>query len=166
MGLFDRFKKPKTDKAFQKEKSRQQTKHKKAKLKKKSEAEAKKKRFQAVGTAAPTSGQKTEGKKKTAKKKTRTETGLAPKVLVKPIISEKSTSLTADNKYVFAVSKKSNKIEIKKAFKHLYGYQPLSINIINISGKQVRYGRSTGRTKNWKKAVITLKPGDKIDINS
>jgi len=166
MGLFDRFKKPKTDKASHKEDKRLREQKKKAKLKKQSQEEAKKKRFQAVGTAAPDTKKKKGKKKKADKKKTRTESGTAPKILIRPVVSEKSTELGVANKYVFEVNRNSNKIQVKKAFKDLYGYKPLSVNIINMSGKQVRYGRSTGRTKNWKKAIITLKSEEKIDINT
>jgi large subunit ribosomal protein L23 len=67
-------------------------------------------------------------------------------------------------KYVFAVSPKANKVEIKKAIRTIYNVDPIKINILNLSGRSVRYGRTSGRTKNWKKAVITLKKGDKIEI--
>ncbi|MGC9049085.1 MAG: 50S ribosomal protein L23 [Patescibacteria group bacterium] len=89
---------------------------------------------------------------------------IAHRILIKPIITEKATGLETLNKYVFEVSPRTNKIEIKKAIKELYNVEPLKIQIINIKGKFVRYGRARGKTKNWKKAIVTLKRGEKIDF--
>ena len=66
--------------------------------------------------------------------------------------------------YVFEVSPRANKIEIRKAIKKVYNVEPIKINVIRVAGKKIRYGRTEGRTKNWKKAVITLAPGQKIEI--
>ncbi len=88
----------------------------------------------------------------------------AYKVLIKPLVTEKAADLGALGKYVFAVNPKINKIEVKKAIRTIYGVEPVGVTILNFSGKSVRYGRVSGRTKNWKKAVVTLKPGDKIEI--
>jgi large subunit ribosomal protein L23 len=90
--------------------------------------------------------------------------GLAYKILVKPLITEKATNLVSLNKYVFKVASKANKIEIKKAIKSLYGFEPVSINIINERGKRVTSGRISGKKSNWKKAIVTLKQGDKLEI--
>jgi len=90
--------------------------------------------------------------------------GLAYKNLVRPIITEKVTLLGAQNQYVFEIAPKSNKVEIKKAIQSLYGVIAEKVNIINIRGKITRYGRSYGKRKNWKKAVVTLKQGDKIEV--
>lgn len=110
---------------------------------------------------APVSGKEKEIKAKKGKKE---DTQNAYKVLVKPLITEKATYLASLGKYCFAVSKDSNKIEIKKAIKALYGVEAKDINIINQKGKRVTYGRVRGKTKSWKKAIITLKPGDKIEL--
>jgi large subunit ribosomal protein L23 len=91
-------------------------------------------------------------------------TKIAHQVLIKPIITEKATALEAQNKYVFEVAPSANKIEIKKAIKELYNIEPLKIRIIKVKGKFVRYGKARGRTKNWKKAIITLKKGEKIEL--
>ena len=88
----------------------------------------------------------------------------AYRILVKPLITEKASELGALNKYAFAVNPKMNKIEIKKAIKTVYNVEPISVNILNFSGKKVRYGRVQGRTKAWKKAIVTLKPGDTIEV--
>lgn len=88
----------------------------------------------------------------------------AYKVLVRPMVSEKGTDMGVFNKYIFEVAADANKIEIKKAFEEVYGVKPASINIVNKRGKNVRYGRHQGVTKNTKKAIITLKSGDKIEV--
>jgi large subunit ribosomal protein L23 len=90
--------------------------------------------------------------------------GNAYRVLVKPLITEKASVLGAENKYFFEVSKKANKIEIAKAINDVYGVKPVKVNIIRMSGKNVRYGRVIGKRKGWKKAVVTLKEGDSIKI--
>jgi len=90
--------------------------------------------------------------------------GSAYKVLVKPLITEKASDLGALNKYVFAVKKDANKIEVAKAIDEVYGIKPLSVNIIKMKGKNVRYGRTSGRKKDWKKAIITLPAGKTIKI--
>ncbi len=87
-------------------------------------------------------------------------------ILIRPIITEKSTLLEKENKYVFEVHPKANKIEIKKAFEKIYKVKPIKVNIIKLKGKPIRYGRTSGRTKSWKKAIITLKKGEKIDLTT
>ncbi|MCR4280279.1 MAG: 50S ribosomal protein L23 [Candidatus Komeilibacteria bacterium] len=93
-----------------------------------------------------------------------TDTGLAYKWLVKPIITEKATYLSSFNKYIFAVAPGANKIEIKKAVKKVYGVEVLKVNIINKPGKTVRYGRKIGRTKVRRQAVVTLAAGQTIQL--
>ena len=88
----------------------------------------------------------------------------AYRILIKPLVTEKATHLVTQNKYSFAVNKAANKIVVKKAIASLYGVKPLRVNIINARGKFVKSGRTSGKKKNWKKAVVTLKPGDKIEI--
>lgn len=88
----------------------------------------------------------------------------APRILIKPLVTEKAADLSSFSQYVFAVDSKANKIEVKKAIRAIYNVEPVKVNIVSVSGKKVRYGRLSGKTKNWKKAVVTLKPGDKIEI--
>ncbi|MFH1610808.1 MAG: 50S ribosomal protein L23 [Patescibacteria group bacterium] len=90
--------------------------------------------------------------------------GEAYKNLVRPIITEKVSFLGMYNQYVFEVSEKANKVEIKKSIESLYGVSPIKVNIFNVRGKSTRHGRTVGKRKNWKKAIITLKQGDKIDV--
>lgn len=84
--------------------------------------------------------------------------------LVRPVITEKATDLSADNKYAFVVEKAANKIEVAKAIKAVYGVEPVAVNIINMQGKKVARGRIRGQRKDWKKAIVTLKKGDTISI--
>lgn len=86
------------------------------------------------------------------------------RIIVKPIITEKVTNLGVENKYAFAVARKANKIEIAKAIEETYGIKPLAVNIINMKGKQVRYGRMAGKRKDWKKAIVTLPEGKTIKV--
>lgn len=102
-----------------------------------------------------------EGKTKKQKKH---DTKDAYRVLIRPVLTEKSSDLGMYNQYVFEVSPRANKVEVKKAVQDLYGVEPVAVNIINQSGKFTQYGRSEGFTKNWKKAVVTLKQGDKIEV--
>jgi large subunit ribosomal protein L23 len=101
---------------------------------------------------------------KTVKSEFKHEHGNAYKHLVRPIITEKASFLGMNNSYLFEVYPKSNKIEISKSIQKLYGVKPVKINIMKVRGKKVRYGRKFGNQKSWKKAIITLKQGDKIEI--
>lgn len=87
-------------------------------------------------------------------------------IFIRPLVTEKATLLEGEHKYLFEISPQANKIEVKKAFEKIYKIKPLRVNIINIGGKKVRYGRTSGRTKTRKKAIITLKKGEKIDLTS
>ena len=92
------------------------------------------------------------------------DTKNAYRVLLKPVVTEKGTYLGVQNKYIFEVAIRTNKIGIKKAIKALYGVSPKRVNIVTVSGKNVRYGRSKGRTKDKKKAIITLAKGQSLEI--
>lgn len=90
--------------------------------------------------------------------------GQAYKIIIKPLVTEKVSGLGALNKYVFAVAKNANKIEVAKAIEEIYGFKPVGVNVIRMSGKKARYGRISGRRKDWKKAIVTLAPGQTIKI--
>jgi len=97
-------------------------------------------------------------------KKPARQYGRAYRVLLKPLITEKAADLGAENKYVFAVASDANKIEITKAIDEVYGVKPVRVNIIKNQGKKVRYGRTFGKRKDWKKAIITLPKGKTIKV--
>ncbi len=92
-------------------------------------------------------------------------------VLIKPIITEKMTSLSEDlNHYGFLVVKGSNKVEIKKAIEEKYGVSVTAVRTVNYSGKsKSRYtkgGMIEGKTNSYKKAIVSVAEGDMIDFYS
>lgn len=84
------------------------------------------------------------------------------RVLKEPHISERATALTKQNKYVFKVKTKANRVEIKKEVERLYNVDVINVNIINLPRKPRRLGRTKGFRSGFKKAIITLKHGQKI----
>ena len=85
-------------------------------------------------------------------------------VLIKPIVSERSMDLTEHGKYSFYVNSDANKIEIKYAVQELFKVTVTDVNTMNVKGKTKRMGKHLGRTSDRKKAIVTLKQGDKIEI--
>lgn len=88
----------------------------------------------------------------------------AYRALLMPLITEKATDLAGLNKYCFIVPRAANKTEVAKKIVNVYGVRPIKINFVKRLGKKVRYGRRFGETKTLKKAIVTLKPGDKIEL--
>lgn len=89
---------------------------------------------------------------------------LAPEVLIKPWITEAATVAMELNKYIFKVGKKATKIQIRQAVEKLYKVKVISVRTINLPGKTRTRGNIKGRKPGVKKAIITLKKGDSIDI--
>ncbi|MGI6468562.1 MAG: 50S ribosomal protein L23 [Syntrophomonadaceae bacterium] len=85
-------------------------------------------------------------------------------IIIKPIVTEKSMGLLADNKYTFIVDKKANKTEIKNAIENIFNVRVDKVYTMVVRGKPKRQGRSMGRTPDRKKAIVTLKPGQKIKL--
>lgn len=88
----------------------------------------------------------------------------AHRVLVRPLITEKAANFGVLNKYAFVVTENSNKVEIAKAVYAVYGVKPVNVNIVCVKGKAVARGRIKGRRSDLKKAIVTLKKGDTIQI--
>jgi large subunit ribosomal protein L23 len=87
------------------------------------------------------------------------------KIIRKPLITEKGTILKDENnQLVFEVDPRSNKSEIKKAVEKLFKVTVVSVKTQNKAGKPKRLGRSVGRRRNWKKAIVTLKEGNRVDF--
>jgi large subunit ribosomal protein L23 len=80
------------------------------------------------------------------------------------LITEKNTALQALGKYAFEVAGEANKVQIKQAVEKAFDVQVTAVNVMRISGKMKRVGRRQVLTPSWKKAVVTLKPGDKIEF--
>ena len=84
--------------------------------------------------------------------------------LVRPIITEKNTLLNDRGKYTFEVLPDANKIEIKRAVEEVFKVRVTGVNVMRVPGKQRRMGRTHGMTRSWKKAVVTLEPGQRIEL--
>lgn len=85
-------------------------------------------------------------------------------VLRRPLLSEKTTMLQAANKYAFEVAKEANKLQVKKAVEKAFNVHVTTVNVITVPHKTRRVGRRQISTSPWKKAVVTLRPGDKIGL--
>jgi len=85
-------------------------------------------------------------------------------IILRPIITEKSMELLAEGKYTFAVDPRANKSQIKRAIETIFDVEVAKVNTMNMRGKRRRLGRYEGRRPNWKKAIVKLKPGQKIDF--
>lgn len=87
------------------------------------------------------------------------------KVIIKPRITEKSTTMKEGlNQYVFEVARTAGKVEIRNAVQELLGAKVASVRTVNYSGKNIRFGLKRGRRADWKKAIVTLKAGEKIAL--
>lgn len=88
----------------------------------------------------------------------------AYRILLRPVVTEKAAHLQAQGQYVFEVSRDANKREVAKAVQQAYGVTPTHINTINSSRRARRFGQHSGWTKATKKAIVTLKAGEKIEL--
>ena len=86
-------------------------------------------------------------------------------VLRRPIITEKS-GLQSEylNRYTFEVDVRANKHQVRDAVENVFDVQVVSVNVMNVRGKSRRLGKVTGRTRDWKKAIVTLAPGQSIQF--
>jgi large subunit ribosomal protein L23 len=86
-------------------------------------------------------------------------------IIKRPLITERGTHLKeTQNKYFFEVARSANKVEIRQAVEALFRVHVTSIHTISLKGKKKRMGRFLGKRSDWKKAVVTLKPGDSIEF--
>ncbi len=85
-------------------------------------------------------------------------------VLRRPLITEKSTTLQVESKYAFEVDKAATKPQIKQAVEKAFNVEVVAVNVISMPGKRRRLGRRELPAHPWKKAVVTLKPGDSIEF--
>jgi large subunit ribosomal protein L23 len=89
---------------------------------------------------------------------------IAHDIIIRPIITEKSNSLMAYGKYTFEVHKSANKIQIRQAVEQIFKVKVLSVNTINVPSKPKRRGALVGKTRSWKKAVVALPEGQRIEF--
>ena len=85
-------------------------------------------------------------------------------ILIKPLVTEKAATLVTEGKYTFEVEKSANKIEIKYAVETIFKVNVTDVKTMNMPGKFKRQGRTHGMTPEWKKAIVTLKEGQKLPI--
>jgi large subunit ribosomal protein L23 len=87
------------------------------------------------------------------------------KIIKRPAISEKATALSErQNKYVFEVARDANKIQIKKSVEELFKVTVTKVRTMRVHGKKRRIRYQIGQTPDWKKAIVTLKQGDSIEL--
>ncbi len=88
-------------------------------------------------------------------------------VLTAPIISEKSTiAAEAHGQFVFKVKKNATKKQVKSAVEKMFDVEVDSVRVLNVKGKEKRFGRNLGKRSDWKKAYVKLKPGNDIDFSA
>ena len=85
-------------------------------------------------------------------------------ILIRPIVTEKSTALMEQGKYTFRVPLAATKIQIRQAVEQIFKVKVQAVNTMRYEGKLKRMGRTQGRRSDWKKAVVTLKPGEAIEL--
>ncbi|BBB91361.1 MAG TPA: 50S ribosomal protein L23 [Methylomusa anaerophila] len=85
-------------------------------------------------------------------------------VLIRPLITEKTTSLMQDNKYTFIVPLTANKVEIRQAVEQIFKVKVLAVNTIRVMGKNKRMGKTQGKRPDYKKAIVKLAPGERIEF--
>lgn len=85
-------------------------------------------------------------------------------VLRRPLITEKNTFLQEQGKYAFEVSDRANKHMVKQAVEKAFKVKVVSVNMMTVHGKMKRFGRHEVKTSSWKKAIVTLEPGNKIEF--
>ena len=85
-------------------------------------------------------------------------------IIIRPLITEKNTNLMELNKYSFEVAVEASKPEIKRAIEEIFKVDVSKVHTMNVRGKMRRRGRETGYTKSWKKAIVTLAEGNRIEL--
>lgn len=90
---------------------------------------------------------------------------ISHEILFMPLVTEKGTILQSRNTYLFRVHKRATKSQVAYAIHQVYGVRPKKVRVVSQSSKTRRYGRATGTTSAWKKALVTLPTGQSIDTN-
>ncbi|HAK75026.1 MAG TPA: 50S ribosomal protein L23 [Sporomusaceae bacterium] len=85
-------------------------------------------------------------------------------VLIRPIITEKSTALMAENRYTFLVPLTVNKVEVRQAVEHVFKVKVEAVNTVRVLGKTKRMGKTQGKRSDYKKAIVKLAPGERIEF--
>ncbi len=88
----------------------------------------------------------------------------AEEIIIAPVITEKSNRFKEKKKYIFRIDTRANKLMVKRALKELFNVHCLSCQVMIVKAKPKRVRYKKGYTGTWKKAIVTLKPGDKIQL--
>jgi large subunit ribosomal protein L23 len=88
----------------------------------------------------------------------------ARQVIIRPIVSEKSYALIAQNKYTFRVHPEAHKTQIRAAVQEIFDVQVTDVKTMTVRPKPKRRGYTAGRTRGWRKAIVQLAPGDRIEL--
>ena len=88
----------------------------------------------------------------------------ARSVVIEPVVSEKSYALMADNKYTFRVADRAHKTQIRRAVEEIFDVAVVEVRTMKVRSKPKRRGLHQGRTRSWKKAIVQLAPGDRIEL--
>jgi large subunit ribosomal protein L23 len=131
------------------------------KVEKKAGAKKSMKELYGKENISPVAEAKVEGKVEAKKS---SSGSAAYRVLLRPLVTEKGSHMGVENKYLFEVDYNTNKIEVAKAIQSAYGIKPVKVNMMKFDGKIIRRGRTEGRRKRWKKAIVTLPVGKSIQI--
>jgi large subunit ribosomal protein L23 len=154
MGLLDRWAKKKADEQLASES--------------KPETSPKTEAASAAKTKKTVSAKKTSSKKKeeaTAEKPAVSLKGSMYRVLIAPVVSEKTARCEQENIYTFLVDRHATKQHVKQAIKELYGVTPSQVMMLNVPGKQVRFGRFEGRRSDYRKAMVKIAKGTSLAIH-
>ncbi|MEO8091959.1 MAG: 50S ribosomal protein L23 [bacterium] len=89
---------------------------------------------------------------------------LARQVIIEPVVSEKSYALMADGKYTFRVDDRAHKTQVARAVEEVFGVAVVGVRTMQVRSKPKRRGPHAGRTRSWKKAIVQLAPGDRIEL--
>ena len=88
----------------------------------------------------------------------------ATQVIIRPVVSEKSYVLASTNKYTFRVHDNAHKTQIRQAVEELFGVHVVDVRTMSVKSKPKRRGWTSGRTREWKKAIVEIREGDSIPI--
>ena len=85
-------------------------------------------------------------------------------VIVRPVVSEKSYALMSEGKYTFRVHDRAHKLQIRQAVEEIFGVKVKAVRTSKVNSKPKRRGLHSGRSRSWKKAVVQLAPGERIEL--
>jgi large subunit ribosomal protein L23 len=85
-------------------------------------------------------------------------------VIIEPVVSEKSYALMADGKYTFRIDDRAHKTQVKRAVEEIFDVEVVEVRTLTVRSKPKRRGLHRGYTRSWKKAIVQLAPGDRIEL--